>query len=53
VLKSLGRTYEPHFFEGAGHGFTRSQGGREGANVNAVQRAWPMTVAWFRRHLGS
>jgi carboxymethylenebutenolidase len=53
VLKSLGRTYETHFFEGAGHGFTRSQEGREGANMTAVQRAWPMTVAWFRRHLGS
>ena len=53
VLKTNGRTFEAHYFEGAGHGFTRSQEGREGANLAATKRAWPMTVAWFRRHLAS
>jgi carboxymethylenebutenolidase len=53
VLKSLGRTYETHFFEGAGHGFTRSQEAREGANREAVKKAWPLTVTWFRKHLTS
>jgi carboxymethylenebutenolidase len=51
ALKALGRTYEAHFFDGAGHGFTRSQDGRDGANREAVKRAWPLTVAWFRTHL--
>src|SRR5688572_24109810 len=53
ALKALGRTYETHFFEGAGHGFTRSQEQREGANREAVKKAWPLTVAWFRKHLGT
>ena len=53
ALDAMGRTFEAHYFEGAGHGFTRSQEGRDGANLAAVKRAWPMTIAWFRRHLGS
>ncbi len=53
VLKALGRTFETHTFAGAGHGFTRSQEGRDGANLEAVKKAWPLTVAWFRQHLGS
>ena len=52
ALRGLGRTFEAHTFEGAGHGFTRSQDGREGANRAAVEEAWPLTVAWFRTHLG-
>jgi dienelactone hydrolase len=40
-------------FAGAGHGFTRSQEGRDGANLAAVRQAWPLTVGWFRTHLGS
>src|SRR5690606_9682091 len=47
ALEAMGRTFEAHFFEGAGHGFTRSQEGRDGANLAAVKRAWPMTVAWL------
>jgi len=53
ALKSAGKTFEAHTFAGAGHGFTRSQEGREGANAKAVEQAWPLTVAWFRKHLGS
>jgi carboxymethylenebutenolidase len=53
ALKAAGRTFEMHTFEGAGHGFTRSQEGREGANATAVQKAWPLTVDWFRRHLAT
>jgi carboxymethylenebutenolidase len=51
ALKAAGRTFEAHMFEGAGHGFTRSQDGRDGANLAAVRQAWPMTVDWFRTHL--
>ena len=53
VLKALGRTYETHIYEGAGHGFLRQQGGQNGANLTATQQAWPATIAWFRRYLGS
>jgi carboxymethylenebutenolidase len=52
ALKALGRTFETHTFAGAGHGFTRGQEGGEGANLEAVKQAWPLTVAWFRTHLG-
>ena len=53
ALKAGGRIFEPHYFPGAGHGFTRSQEAREGANLEAVKKAWPMTVAWFKKHLAS
>jgi carboxymethylenebutenolidase len=53
ALKAAGRTFEAHMFAGAGHGFTRSQEGRDGANLAAVRQAWPLTVGWFRTHLGS
>jgi len=52
ALRARGRTYEHHIFAGAGHGFLRAQDGRAGANLAASRRAWPLTVAWFRRHLG-
>jgi carboxymethylenebutenolidase len=50
-LRRLGRSFETHFFEGAGHGFLRQQDGRDGANMAAVRAAWPLTVEFFRRHL--
>ena len=53
ALKAGGRIFEPHYFPGAGHGFTRSQEAREGANLEAVKKAWPMTVTWFKKHLAS
>lgn len=53
VMKRLGKPYEPHFFEGAGHGFLRQQDGRDGANLRASERAWPLTLAFFRHHLGA
>ncbi|MGH7482546.1 MAG: dienelactone hydrolase family protein, partial [Longimicrobiales bacterium] len=51
ILGELDRTYEPHRFEGAGHGFLRQQDGRDGANARGAEQAWPMTVAWFERYL--
>ena len=53
VMRQLGKTYTYHIYEGAGHGFLRQQAGQEGANMKATQQAWPATIAWFRRHLGS
>ena len=43
-------TYEPHIYDGAGHGFLRQQGGRDGANLKATQQAWPATVAFLKEH---
>lgn len=51
AMRALGKTFEPHTFAGAGHGFLRSQPAMEGANMAATREAWPLTVAWFRRHL--
>jgi carboxymethylenebutenolidase len=50
-MKKLGKTYEVHTYEGAGHAFLRSQDGREGANLRATQQAWPRVVAFLREHL--
>ncbi len=46
-----GDRYEAHVYPGAGHGFLRQQGGREGANLKASEQAWPRTVAFLREHL--
>ena len=51
AMRAIDRTFEPHFFTGAGHGFLRQQSGREGANMAATGQAWPLTVGWLRRHL--
>jgi carboxymethylenebutenolidase len=50
-MKKLGKTYEPHIYDGAGHGFLRAQEDRAGANLKATQSAWPRTVAFLREHL--
>ena len=52
-MKGLGKTYEVNTFEGAGHGFLRAQADRNGANLAASRRAWPLTVAFFKKHLDS
>ncbi len=50
-MKKLGKTYEPHLYEGAGHGFLRAQEDRNGANLKATKQAWPRTVAFLREQL--
>jgi len=50
-LKTRGRTYEVHVYDGAGHGFLRAQDGRDGANLKATQQGWPRVVAFLRQHL--
>jgi carboxymethylenebutenolidase len=50
-MKKLGKSYEPHVYEGAGHGFLRAQEDRQGANLKATQSAWPRTVAFLRERL--
>ncbi len=51
AMKAMGKTYEPHMFEGAGHGFLRQQDGQDGANMAATREAWPLTIQWFKRYL--
>lgn len=52
AMKRLGKSYEYHIFDGAGHGFLRGQEGSE-ANAKAAQEAWPKTVAFLKAKLGS
>jgi carboxymethylenebutenolidase len=51
AMRRAGRTFEYRIFSGAGHGFLRAQDGAAGANLAASREAWPLTLAWFRRHL--
>ncbi len=53
AMGALGKPYSPHVFEGAGHGFLRNQTGQDGANLRAAEQAWPLTVSFFREHLGA
>jgi carboxymethylenebutenolidase len=50
-MKDLKKTYTPNIFDGAGHGFLRQQSGRDGANLKAAQRAWPMTIQFLKSNL--
>jgi carboxymethylenebutenolidase len=48
TLKELGKRYERHVYDGAGHGFLRAQSGQDGANARASAEAWPQTLAFLR-----
>jgi carboxymethylenebutenolidase len=52
-MKAMHKIYDPHIFAGAGHGFLRAQTAKDGANMTATQQAWPATINWFRKYLGS
>ena len=54
-MRAAGKSYESHVFAGAGHGFLRAQSdsARGAANLDASRAAWPLTIAFFRKHLGS
>jgi carboxymethylenebutenolidase len=51
AMKKLGKFYEPHIFEGAGHGFLGNQAGQGGANLKAAEQAWPLTIAFLQKNL--
>lgn len=51
MMKDLGKTYEPHTFEGAGHAFLSGQDGQNGANLRASEQSWPIAVAFLKKHL--
>jgi carboxymethylenebutenolidase len=46
-----GKHFESHVFPAARHGFVRAQS--DSANVAATAKAWPLAVAFLRRHLGT
>ena len=50
AMKDGGKTYTPHIYDGAGHGFLRQQDGKDGANLKAAQQAWPETVKFLKEH---
>jgi carboxymethylenebutenolidase len=50
-MKDAGKSYAPHVYDGAGHGFLRQQSGRDGANAKAADQAWPATVEFLRKSL--
>ena len=52
AMRALGKVCQPRIFPGAGHGFLRQQEGQAGANLEATRAAWPLTVSFFRTHLG-
>jgi dienelactone hydrolase len=45
--------YEPHIFDGAGHGFLRQQSGSEQApgNMKATEQSWPLVLAFLKKNL--
>lgn len=51
-MASAKAEYEPHIFDGAGHGFLRQQNGSANApgNQKAAEQAWPLTVAFLKKH---
>ena len=51
AMKKLGKSYEVHTFEGAGHGFMGNQAGAGGANLKAAQESWPLAVQFFTKYL--
>jgi len=50
-LSRLGKPFEKHIYEGAGHGFLERQSGQDGANLKASQQAWPRTIEFLKENL--
>jgi carboxymethylenebutenolidase len=48
-MKKLGKSYESHVMEGAGHGFLKGQAS-SAANAKAAADAWPLTIAFLKKH---
>ena len=51
AMKKLGKSYEIHTYEGAGHGFMFGQGGAGGANLKAAQESWPVVLQFLKTNL--
>lgn len=53
AFKAQNKIFEYRIYDGAGHGFARAQTLENGANLKAIQAAWPATIGWFRHYLGT
>ena len=51
-MKRLGKAFTYTMYEGAGHAFARAQDGMNGANLKAIQQAWPQTIRFLKSSLG-
>jgi len=48
-MKAAGKTYEPHVYDGAGHGFMRQHApGDSAANQKAASEAWPLVIKFLK-----
>ena len=51
-MAELKKSYDPHIYDGAGHGFLRQHTGANGeANLKASQQAWPITIEFLKTNL--
>jgi carboxymethylenebutenolidase len=50
VLKKLGKTYDFHRYDGAGHGFFAAE--RPGYRAEQATDGWQKVIAFYRKHLG-
>jgi carboxymethylenebutenolidase len=50
AMSEAGKKYDPHIYDGAGHGFLRQQDGQGGANMKAAEQAWPATIKFLKEN---
>jgi carboxymethylenebutenolidase len=53
AMGALNKSYSPHIYDGAGHGFLRQQQGRNGANLKAAEQGWGEVRAFLKRNLAT
>lgn len=53
AMKTMKKTYTYHIYDGADHAFLRLQNTGDGSNLKASQQAWPATIAWLHKYLGT
>jgi len=51
TMSDLKKSYDPHIFDNAGHGFFRQQTGRGGANLKAAQQGWELAIMFLKKNL--
>jgi dienelactone hydrolase len=50
-MQKLGKSYDVHTYDGAGHGFMFAQAGAGGANLKAAEDSWPTVLTFLRKNL--
>jgi len=51
AMANLKKSYDPHVYENAGHGFFRQQTGRDGSNLKAATAGWAEAIAFLKKNL--